>query len=186
MVGDGSKLIGKSGDVREAAVMETDINQDIVKRYGAEALNDPNTRKAWELRGQLANYQKSYGNVTRSQQSLDQERNIRNELARVEGEIEKARVKAESERAKTAPSRTAPSPAPSPSGDSATRSGRSTGGGVSSGAPAPARDRIVNINLGIGRRSFPVPTNGVGEQNLQGLADEVLSVLEEGKRRTGR
>ncbi len=97
-VGDGSNLVGKSGDVREAAVLESDINQDIVKRYGEEMLNDPLTRQAWVLRGQLENYQKSYGNVTRSQESLNQQRNIMAELDRVEREIEAKRVKSEAER----------------------------------------------------------------------------------------
>lgn len=187
-VGNGSDLIGKSGDVREAAVLETDINQDIVKRYGADALNDPNTRKAWELRGQLANYRKNYGNVARSQQSLDQERNIRNELERVEGEIEKARVKGERERAQSMPTG-------SPTGGSSS-SGSGTGGRTpssgtgSGGTRQPSQqgglNRTVNINLGIGRPSFQWATDARGEVNARALANEVLSVLEEGKRSTGR
>ncbi|MDP4074201.1 phage tail tape measure protein [Acidovorax sp. A1169] len=90
-VGDGSDLVGKSGDVREAAVLETDITADIVKRYGEDMADSDNARKAWALRQQLQNYQKSYGNVTRSQESLNQQRNIAAELARVEGLIEAER-----------------------------------------------------------------------------------------------
>lgn len=86
-VGNGSDLIGKSGDVREAAVLQTDINQWIAKRYGDEAVGNDKAQKAWELREQLRNYQKSYGNVTRSKESLDQQRNIANELDRVEKEL---------------------------------------------------------------------------------------------------
>lgn len=90
-VGNGSDLVGKSGDVREAAVLETDITADIVKRYGEDMADSENARKAWALRQQLQNYKKSYGNVTRSQESLNQQRNIAAELARVEGLIEAER-----------------------------------------------------------------------------------------------
>jgi tape measure domain-containing protein len=83
--------IGKSGDLREAAVMETDVNQEIARRYGEEFIDNDLAKKAFNLRLQLENYQKSYGNVTRSQESLNQQRNIGAELERIEREIEKER-----------------------------------------------------------------------------------------------
>ena len=82
-VGDGSDLVGKSGDVREAAIMEYDINQAIAKRYGDDAVGNDLAEQAFDLRLLLESYQRNYGNA-RSQQSLDQQRNIGAELARVE------------------------------------------------------------------------------------------------------
>jgi len=87
----------KSRDIRYAAVNETDINQQIVKRYGEDALDDPLTREAWTLRLQLQAYQKNYGGP-RSAQSLLEQRNIAAELERVEREIEAKRVAREKER----------------------------------------------------------------------------------------
>lgn len=82
-VGDGSDLIGKSRDIRYAAINETDINQQIAQRYGEEAVGEELARKAWELRMQLQAYQTNYGNA-RSAQSLLEQRNIAAELDRVE------------------------------------------------------------------------------------------------------
>lgn len=78
--------IGKSGDVREAAVMQTDINQEIARRYGEKFVGDKLAEEAFALRLQLESYQKNYGN-TRSKQSWDQQRNIAAELDRVEREM---------------------------------------------------------------------------------------------------
>ena len=88
-VGNGSDLVGKSGDVREAAVLQTDINQAIAKRYGDQAVGNDKANLAFQLRLQLENYKRNYGNVARSQQSLDQQRNIAAELTRVEAELAK-------------------------------------------------------------------------------------------------
>ena len=88
-VGNGSNLVGKSGDVREAAVMQYDINQDIAKRYGQAAVGNELAEQAWQLRQLLQSYQKNYGGA-RSKQSLDQQRNISAELARVEAELKAA------------------------------------------------------------------------------------------------
>ena len=82
--------IGKSGDLREAAVMETDVNQEIARRYGEEFIDNDLAKKAFNLRLQLESYQRNYGN-TRSKQSWDQQRNIGAELERIEREIENER-----------------------------------------------------------------------------------------------
>jgi len=82
--------IGKSGDLREAAVMETDVNQEIARRYGEEFIDNDLAKKAFNLRLQLESYQRNYGNA-RSKQSWDQQRNIGAELERIEREIEKER-----------------------------------------------------------------------------------------------
>lgn len=147
-VGDGSSLVGKSGDVREAAVLDTDINQAIVKRYGEEMLDDPLTKQAFSLRLQLQNYQKSYGNVTRSKESLDQQRNIAAELARVEREIEDKRAKAEAERSGAAQSTTAPRGGTQADPAAPTRSERGSSC-MSSGAAGPTYMTNLNIS-GVG------------------------------------
>lgn len=159
-VGNGSDLVGKSGDVREAAVLETDITADIVKRYGAEMADSQLTRQAWALRQQLQNYKKSYGNVTRSQASLNQQRNIASELARVEDLIEKERVKSEQAR-EAKPVTTA---SPIASGDA--RPQRS--GGVSSGAST-----TVVFDLRGGRKA--INTDPAGATVLQGVLAELAN-----------
>lgn len=78
----------KSGEVRTASVMQYDINQDIAKRYGDDAVGLASAQEAWQLRQQLDSYRKSYGNVVRSQESMNQERNIAAELTRVEAMLD--------------------------------------------------------------------------------------------------
>ena len=116
--------IGKSGDLREAAVMETDVNQEIARRYGEEFIDNDLAKKAFNLRLQLESYQRNYGN-TRSKQSWDQQRNIGAELERIEREIEKERQgkKAGDTATPERPQAIQPSDKPSSSGGS--------GGGVS-------------------------------------------------------
>lgn len=163
-VGNGADLVGKSGDVREAAVLETDITQDIVKRYGEEFADSQLTRQAWALRQQLQNYQKNYGNVTRSEASLNQQRNIMAELERVEGLIEQERVKSEKARieaeAKPVPTATQPTS----SGEA--RPQRS--GGVSSGMGT-----TVVFDMRGGRKS--INTDPSGASVLQGVLAELTN-----------
>ena len=78
----------KSRSIRYAGINETDINQQIAARYGEEMIGNAKAREAWQRKLELENYQKHYGNVMRSQQSLNEERNIRAELERLEREIE--------------------------------------------------------------------------------------------------
>lgn len=148
-VGDGSNLVGKSGDVREAAVLETDIIQDIVKRYGPEMADSDLTRQAWALRQQLQNYQKNYGNVARSQQSLNQQRNIAAELARIEGLIEQERVKYERERQQAAkPTATSGTVPTAPAGGSGGRSGGTSRTPGGSGISGPTSTVVFDLKSG--------------------------------------
>lgn len=148
-VGDGSDLVGKSGDVREAAVLETDIIQDIVKRYGPEMADSDLTRQAWALRQQLQNYQKNYGNVSRSQQSLNQQRNIAAELARIEGLIEQERVKSERERQQaTRPAPTTGTAPTAPAGGSGGRGGGSSRRPGGSGMGGNTSTVVFNLKSG--------------------------------------
>lgn len=141
-VGDGSDLIGKTRDIRYAAVNDTDINQQIIQRYGEEMLNDPLTRQAWERRMQLQSYQTNYGNA-RSAQSLLEQRNIAAELERLERLIEAKRVQIERDRTG--------STSHAPPRDDRSRSQRREGG-ISTGQAAPAGPTYVsNITIpGIG------------------------------------
>ena len=130
------------------------------KRYGEEFIDSDLAKKAFNLRLQLENYQKSYGNVTRSQESLNQQRNIGAELERVEREIEKER-----QGKKAAPTAhtgmPAPPSSPAPSRPAPHRAEQSAlpvrpqqpagGGGSASITPAPGSSTgptyISNITI---------------------------------------
>ncbi len=81
----------KSRDTRFVGMLQTDINQAIAKLYGDDMIGNAKAEQAWMRKLELDNYQKNYGNVQRSQESMNQERNIRTELGRLEAEIEKER-----------------------------------------------------------------------------------------------
>lgn len=145
--------IGKSGDLREAAVMETDVNQEIARRYGEEFIDNDLAKKAFNLRLQLESYQRNYGN-TRSKQSWDQQRNIGAELERVERLIEAERTKGSGGDApsRTRDTRTEPVP----------RSGTQTG------VPA-GPTYISNITIpGLGSAS-PRFADADSQQQVEGL-----------------
>lgn len=74
-----------------AAILQTDINQQIKDRYGEEFIGNAKAEQAFQRRLELDNYRKNYGNVARSQQSLNEQRNIAAELERLEREIEEER-----------------------------------------------------------------------------------------------
>ena len=139
--------IGKSGDVREAAVLQTDINQEIARRYGEEFVGDKLAEEAYALRLQLESYQKNYGN-TRSKQSWDQQRNIAAELERVEREMEAKRTGASA-----APSRE-PTTAPT----------RTTASGM-----APTTQVTINLE----GRARTINTDAAGANVLQDLLREL-------------
>ncbi len=138
-VGNGSDKVGKSGDVREAAVMQYDINQDIAKRYGDAAVGNDLAEQAWQLRQQLQSYQKNYGGA-RSKQSLQQQRNIAAELDRVEAELK----------------------ASMGGGGSGGVADKPTPAGPSTGTPT-----VVNITVEGVRRS--IQTDAQGARDLQDL-----------------
>lgn len=150
--------IGKSGDVREAAVMETDINQEIAKRYGENFIDSDLAKQAFSLRLRLENYQKSYGNVTRSQESLNQQRNIGAELERVERLIEAERTKGDSDNR--------PEPArPEPTRPRDPRPTRPTGSGIAAGA--------TQVTINLEGRARTVNTDAAGANVLQDLLREL-------------
>lgn len=92
-VGNGSDLVGKSRDTRFVGMLDTDINQMIAQRYGDDMVDNATARAAIQRRMELDNYRKSYGDVRRSQESLNQQRNIAAELERLEGLIEEEKRK---------------------------------------------------------------------------------------------
>lgn len=148
--------IGKSGDYREVQVMQTDINQEIARRYGEEFVGNKDAQEAYNLRLQLESYQKNYGNA-RSKQSLDQQRNIAAELDRVERIIEEQRTK------QLAPTGSAPTQTTTTAPTS-----RSTSGGMQTGAVAGGT--VVNLNYN-GVQLGAVNTDASGRQALQKFMD---------------
>lgn len=144
--------IGKSGDIREAEVMDTDVNQAIVKRYGEEFVNNDLAKKAFQLRLQLESYQRNYGNA-RSKQSLDQQRNIAAELDRVEREMQAGR-------SSTTGGLGAPSRDATPT--------RTTSSGMQTGAPST----VVNLNYN-GAAIGAINTDAQGAKALQDFMNQL-------------
>ncbi|MCE1193314.1 MAG: tape measure protein [Acidovorax sp.] len=100
---DGDQSLKAIGDIRKnvsgnASINDTDINQQIIQRYGEDAVDLDKAKRAWQLRLQLQAYQTNYGNA-RSQQSLLEQRNIAAELDRVERELEDELLKKRKEKA---------------------------------------------------------------------------------------
>lgn len=147
--------IGKSGDYREVQVMQTDINQEIARRYGEEFVGNKDAQEAYNLRLQLESYQKNYGNA-RSKQSLDQQRNIAAELDRVERIIEEQRTK------QLAPTGSAPTQT------TTAPTSRSTGGGMQTGAPST----VVNLNYN-GAAIGSINTDAQGARALQDFMNQL-------------
>ena len=157
--------IGKSGDIREAAVMDTDVNQSIVKRYGDEFVDSELAKKAFQLRLQLESYRRNYGNA-RSKQSLDQQRNIAAELDRVERLIEAERGKNTTQ---TTPTASEPSGGrPGSPGGAGSNADRSGGSGVRPGAVAGGT--VVNLSYN-GVQQGAVNTDASGIRSLQNFMD---------------
>lgn len=148
--------IGKSGDYREVQVMQTDINQEIARRYGEDFVGNKDAQEAYNLRLQLESYQKNYGNA-RSKQSLDQQRNIAAELDRVERIIEEQRTK------QLAPTGSAPTQTTTTAPKS-----RSTSGGMQTGAPST----VVNLNYN-GAAIGSINTDAQGARALQDFMNQL-------------
>ena len=148
-VGNGKDLVGNSRDIRYAAVNDTDINQQIVARYGEEALNSPLARKAWELRLQLQSYQTNYGNM-RSKQSLLEQRNIAAELERVERELDATLRKADNpDDGEARAARKARKGRRAGPDEARTEDRRSQGGGASRSSGAAVHLHFNGQNLGV-------------------------------------
>ena len=69
----------KSRDTRFVGMLQSDINQMIAERYGEDMVGNAKAEEALNRNMELENYQRGYGDVRRSQESLNQERNIRAE-----------------------------------------------------------------------------------------------------------
>lgn len=141
-----------------ASINDTDIQADIVKRYGEEMLDDPLTRQAFTLRLQLNAYRQGYG-TARSKQSLQEQANIMAALERVEREIEERRLAKERERKEAEKSESGSASSSGSSNDGASDSGsRSSGSGISTGTGNDSRSEsggtttyVSNITLPGGR-----------------------------------
>lgn len=153
----------KSRDTRFVGMLQSDINQMIAERYGEDMIGNAKAEEALNRNMELENDQKSYGDVRRSQESLNQERNIRAERDRLERELEEER------KGKNASSTS--TTAPAPSAQPAASGGRSGSG--SSGASAPSY--VSNITLTTGRtetvRYADAQSMSVNERLLRDLAE---------------
>ena len=140
-----------------AAILQTDINQQIAERYGEEFIGNALAEQAFQRRLELDNYRKNYGNVARSQQSLNEQRNIAAELERLERAIEAERQSAQGG--------TTAAPAVPARGDEAAPSRRR--GGVSSGMSVGST--VVNITLDGYTRT--INTDSPGAQMIRELME---------------
>ena len=157
--------IGKSGDLREAAVMETDVNQEIARRYGEEFIDNDLAKKAFNLRLQLESYQRNYGN-TRSKQSWDQQRNIGAELDRVERLIEAERNKTDGNANPGAATRPATPSRPQDTSSNGTIRSPSGGAGVAQ----PAGQGGISITINANGISDPARLAKLIEPELKRIA----------------
>ena len=157
--------IGKSGDLREAAVMETDVNQEIARRYGEEFIDNDLAKKAFNLRLQLESYQRNYGN-TRSKQSWDQQRNIGAELDRVERLIEAERNKTDGNANPGAATRPATPSRPQDTSSNGTIRSPSGGAGVAQ----PAGQGGISITINANGISDPARLAKLLEPELKRIA----------------
>ena len=85
-----------------AQVSKEYMDQQIAQRYGTEFVGNSKAEQAFGMRAQLAAYRENYGNVTRSQESLNEQHAVMKALDRLEQEIEQERNKS---RLTSAPSR---------------------------------------------------------------------------------
>lgn len=159
----------KSRSTRFVGMLQTDINQAIAQLYGDDMVGNAKAEEAWMRKLELENYEKGYGDVRRSQESLNQERNIRAELARLEQEIERERRGKKSD-------------------DSAIPGASSPGGppgGSSENTSAPARESAptrttasgmatgTQVTINLEGRARTVNTDAAGANVLQDLLREL-------------
>ena len=160
----------KSRDTRFVGMLQTDINQAIAKLYGDDMIGNAKAEEAWMRKLELDNYQKSYGNVQRSQESMNQERNIRAELERLEREIDAERAAGVRERQNVG--RGGPDTTSTAGGRGAPRTtssgGLSTGGAI--GATYISNITIPGITTGTQVRFADSQSQSANERLLRELA----------------
>ncbi len=151
-----------------ASINQEDINQQIAARYGEAAIDNDLAQRAWQLRLQLENYRKNYGNVGRSKQSLLEQRNIAAELERVERLLDdELRGGGSGGGGRTA---SAPTTSTSSGGSSAPASGSGASGGGAPRGAVGGSVSVVNITMTDGRRRT-VNTDSAGAEVIRELLE---------------
>lgn len=166
---DFDKAINKSrGEVSgNAALTQEYIDSQIAKMYGEQFIGDADAEAAFNAKIKLDAYRTNYGNVVRSQQSLNEQHALLEAVQRLE---EKLRERAAKDlQAAAARPTTAPQPTENAS---STKAGRSGASGMQTGAVAGGT--VVNLNYN-GVQLGAVNTDASGRQALQKFMDALTN-----------
>lgn len=154
-----------SGNV---ALTQEYIDSQIAKMYGEQFIGDSDAEAAFNAKIKLAAYRTNYGNVVRSQQSLNEQNALLQAVQRLEEKL-RARQAQELNKRTADPGADDEDAAPAPT----TRRSRTTGGGGVQGGMqtgAVAGGTVVNLNYN-GVQQGVVNTDANGRQALQKFMD---------------
>lgn len=131
------------------------MDAQIAKMYGEEFIGDKDAQEAFNLKAKLAAYRNNYGNVVRSQESLNEQHATAQALDRLERELEKKRAGRSRETSSADSARSTPARDTRDVPES--RRSRSSDAGSSEGAAKPSQTSagatyISNITLPSGQR----------------------------------
>ena len=166
---DFDKAVNKSrGEVSGNATLTQEyIDSQIAKMYGEQFIGDADAEAAFNAKIKLDAYRTNYGNVVRSQQSLNEQHALLEAVQRLE---EKLRERAAKDlQAAAARPTTAPQPTENAS---STKAGRSGASGMQTGAVAGGT--VVNLNYN-GVQLGAVNTDASGRQALQKFMDALTN-----------
>ncbi len=164
---DFDKAVNKSrGEVSgNAALTQEYIDSQIAKMYGEQFIGDADAEAAFNAKIKLDAYRTNYGNVVRSQQSLNEQNALLQKVQRLE---EKLRERA----AKDLQAAAARPTADAPTAESPAKAGRSGGSGMQAGSGAAPQ--VVNLNYN-GVQLGAVNTDASGRQALQKFMDALTN-----------
>ncbi len=164
---DFDKAINKSrGEVSGNATLTQEyIDSQIAKMYGEQFIGDADAEAAFSAKIKLDAYRTNYGNVVRSQQSLNEQHALLEAVQRLE---EKLRARA----AKDLQAAAARPAADAPTSESPSKAGRSGGSGMQTGSGAAPQ--VVNLNYN-GVQLGAVNTDASGRQALQKFMDALTN-----------
>lgn len=148
-----------------AALTQEYIDAQIAKMYGEQFIGDSTAEEAFNARIKLDAYRTNYGNVVRSQQSLNEQHALLEAVQRLE---EKLRARA----AKDLQAAAARPTADAPTSESPAKAGRSGGSGMQTGSGAAPQ--VVNLNYN-GVQLGAVNTDASGRQALQKFMDALTN-----------
>lgn len=164
---DFDKAVNKSrSEVSGNATLTQDyIDSQIAKMYGEQFIGDADAEAAFNAKIKLDAYRTNYGNVVRSQQSLNEQHALLEAVQRLE---EKLRERA----AKDLQAAAARPTADAPTSESPAKAGRSGGSGMQTGSGAAPQ--VVNLNYN-GVQLGAVNTDASGRQALQKFMDALTN-----------